>query len=148
MFTQWRAHGRDPQKGIVIARYEPRDGQTPAGLRYLRRMGYDMRCFTGDVLALAVAGRLRIREEEILFKNEWQLERVAHRRRANCLQAQNLLLETACSRSANTLVLKNTSARPVSSAARRLTEDSRAEYHPRYFKRNGKSSRSPPRSPS
>ncbi|HVD60629.1 MAG TPA: DUF2207 domain-containing protein, partial [Gemmatimonadaceae bacterium] len=69
MVRQWSAVGRDPQKGIVIARYEPREGQTPAGMRYLERMGYDMRCFTGDVLSLAVAGHLRINEREKIFKN-------------------------------------------------------------------------------
>ncbi|MGK2961945.1 MAG: DUF2207 domain-containing protein, partial [Gemmatimonadaceae bacterium] len=42
--TQWRKVGRDPEKGIVIARYEPREGQTPAGLRFMKRMGYDTRC--------------------------------------------------------------------------------------------------------
>ena len=137
MFRQWRAHGRDPQKGIVIARYEPRDGQTPAGLRYLERMGYDMRCFTGDVLALAVAGRLRIREKEKLFKNEWQLERVAAANSRPVSQAQNLLLETLF-RTGNTLVLKNTSASTMSAAKTTHSKTLEREYQPRYFKRNGK----------
>ena len=49
---EWRRVGKDPDKGVIIARYDPPPGQTPAGLRYMRKMGYDMRCFTADVLSL------------------------------------------------------------------------------------------------
>ena len=74
---EWRRVGRDPRKGIVIARYEPPAGHGPADLRYVQRMGYDPRCFTAAVLNLAVAGMLRIgREERLIKKDEWQLERV------------------------------------------------------------------------
>ena len=137
MFRQWSAHGRDPRKGVIIARYEPREGQTPAGLRYVQRMGYDMRCFTGDVLALAVAGRLRIHEKEKIFKNEWQLERVAGANSRPVSQAQNTLLETLF-RAGNTLVLKNTSAATMSAARTAHTKHLEEEYQPLYFKRNGK----------
>ena len=71
---EWRRVGRDPRKDIIIARYEPPAGQSPASLRYLRRMGYDARCFSSGVLALAVSGCLRIVREKRLFKDEWQLE--------------------------------------------------------------------------
>ena len=37
-------------------------------------MGYDMRCFSSDVLALAVAGCLRIVQDKGFFKDEWRLE--------------------------------------------------------------------------
>ena len=69
---EWRRVGRDPRKGVIIARYEPPAGQTPASLRYLQRMSYDMRCFSSEVLALAVAGCLRIVREKRLFKDEWR----------------------------------------------------------------------------
>lgn len=137
MFRQWSAHGRDPRKGIIIARYEPRDGQTPAGLRYLEKMGYDMRAFTGDVLALATAGRLRIHEKEKIFKNEWQLERVASASAGPVSTSQHLLLETLF-RGGNTLVLKNTSAATMSAARDAHKKVLDTEYQPRYFRRNGK----------
>ena len=92
MVREWTAVGRDPQKGIVIARYEPREGQTPAGLRFVERMGYDMRCFTGDVLSLAVAGHIRIHEREKIFKNEWQLEQTQPHNGAVISDAQRSLL--------------------------------------------------------
>ena len=71
---EWSRVGRDPRKGVIIARYEPPEGQTPASLRFLMRMSYDMRCFSSEVLALAVAGCLRIVQDKGFFKDEWRLE--------------------------------------------------------------------------
>ena len=137
MFRAWRAVGRDPEKGIIIARYEPRDGQTPAGLRYLEKMGYDMRCFTGDVLALGVAGRLRIHEDKKLFKNEWSLERLHPASPSPIALGQQALLE-GLFRSGDTLVLKNTNASTVAAARDAQKKVLENEFQPRYFKRNGK----------
>src|SRR6478672_1862523 len=74
MVRQWQRVGRDPQKGIIIARYEPPASQTPAGLRFMEKMGYDMRCFTGDILALAVGRLIKIQKEDHrLLKVSWSL---------------------------------------------------------------------------
>lgn len=137
MFRQWSNVGRDPQKGIVIARYEPREGQSPAGLHYLQRMGYDMRCFTGDVLALAVAGYLNVREREKIFKNEWQLEDVQSANNKPITDAQRTL-HTALFRGGSPLILKNTNASIVGGARDAHRKALDREFQPRYFKRNGK----------
>src|SRR5688572_10071649 len=137
--TQCRSVGRDPRKGIIIARYEPRDGQTPAGLRYLQRMGYDMRCFTADILALAVAGHLRIRVEDKLLKDAWWLERETAPK-APPSSGQQRLLDFIFGGGRDRLELKNKNAALLSSAQNAHTQALAAEYHPRYFKRNvGKS---------
>src|SRR5690606_38245257 len=73
---RWQAVGRDPRAGVIIARYEPPDGRSPAELRYLNRRGYDTRCFTSDLLTSAVHGDVVIgREERLLFSDRWRLER-------------------------------------------------------------------------
>src|SRR5690606_34714269 len=56
----WRRHGRDPEPGLVIPRYEPPEGFSPASLRYIERMGYDDEAMTAAIINLAVKGRLRI----------------------------------------------------------------------------------------
>ena len=71
---RWRQVGRDPPAGTVIVRYEPPPGISPAGLRYIRRMGYDTRCFSADLLWLAVAGALRIERDQGLLKERWRLQ--------------------------------------------------------------------------
>lgn len=72
---EWRRVGRDPRAGIIIARYEPPAGHTPASLRYMRRWGYDMRCFSADVIDLAVHGELRVERTKKFLSERWSLHR-------------------------------------------------------------------------
>jgi uncharacterized membrane protein YgcG len=136
MVHQWQLVGRDPPKGIIIARYEPHPGQTPAGLRFMEKMGYDMRCFTGDILALAVAGRLRIHKEDHFFKDSWSLERLEGSPSTTVSPAQQTLLAGLFPGGEGTLELKNTNASIVSAARGEHQKVLDAEYQPAYFKRN------------
>jgi len=138
MVRQWQNVGRDPQKGIVIARYEPRDGQTPAGLRFMENMGYDMRCFSGDVLALAVAGRLKIHKEDHFLGDEWSLEHVDGPPSAQLSDGQRTLLAGLFAGGTNTLILKNTNAAIVSAARDLHRKLLKNEFQPEFFNLNGK----------
>jgi uncharacterized membrane protein YgcG len=69
----WWRFGRDPPAGTIVVQYEPPEGHSPAGLRYVRRYGYDATCFSADAVALAVAGALRIEHERGLLKGTWAL---------------------------------------------------------------------------
>ena len=135
---KWREVGRDPEKGIVIARYEPTEGQTPAGLRYVMKMGYDTRCFTADVLALAVGGHLKIHKEDKFLKDEWSLERDGSIAAAEPSPAQKQLLGGLFRGMPGTLVLKNKNAGVISKAREAHQKALDAESHPRYFARNTK----------
>jgi uncharacterized membrane protein YgcG len=138
MIRQWQRVGRDPQKGIIIARYEPRAGQTPAGLRFMEKMGYDMRCFTGDILALAVAGRLRIHKEDHRFLSDvWSLERVDGPSSVPISPGQRALLSGLFPGGMDTLELKNTNASIVSAARTAQHKILDDEFQPKYFKKNG-----------
>jgi hypothetical protein len=57
----WRKYGRDPAEGVVVTRYEPPDGFSPASLRYIRQMYYDNKVMTAAVVNLAVKGYLEIK---------------------------------------------------------------------------------------
>jgi uncharacterized membrane protein YgcG len=75
--VRWHAVGRDPAAGVIFARYEPPAGRSAAELRYLRRMSYDTRCLTADLLAGAVAGAVEVeRSEGLLFGERWQIGRL------------------------------------------------------------------------
>ena len=52
----WNRVGRDPPRGVVIPRYRPPEGESPASMRYLLGMGYDNRCLVAGILSLAVKG--------------------------------------------------------------------------------------------
>lgn len=69
----WRKFGRDPEPGLVVTRYEPPKGYSPASLRYIQQMKYDSKVMTSAVLNLAVKGYLRIESGEkkhTLFKTD------------------------------------------------------------------------------
>jgi uncharacterized membrane protein YgcG len=59
----WNRVGRDPPRGVVIPRYRPPEGESPASMRYLLDMGYDNRCFVSGILSLAVKGYLVIEQQ-------------------------------------------------------------------------------------
>ncbi len=58
----WRAHGKDPEEGVIVTRYVPPEGFSPASLRYIRQMYYDNKAMTAAIVNLAVKGYLRIDE--------------------------------------------------------------------------------------
>lgn len=58
----WVGFGIDPARGIIVPGWEPPEGFSPAAVRYLSNMGFDDRCFTAAVLALASKGYLKIEE--------------------------------------------------------------------------------------
>lgn len=138
LWKTWKQVGRDPQKGIIIARYEPREGQTPAGLRFMQLMGYDMRCFTADVLALAIGGHLRIKQDDGFFKDKWSLDRGDAGSASDASPPQRALLSGLFPGGKQILELKNTNAAIVSKAREGHEKALDSEFQPRYFQRNGK----------
>jgi Predicted membrane protein (DUF2207) len=133
---EWSRVGRDPRKGVIIARYEPPDGQTPASLRFLMRMGYDMRCFSAEVLALAVAGCLRIVQDKGFFKEEWRLERTETDPPAGTSQGERALLAGLFKGGKPVLELKKTNASTVQAAHRAHSKAIDNVLQPRYYKQN------------
>jgi len=59
----WYRVGRDPAKGTIIPLYAPPSGFSPAGVRFLSRMGYDDKAFAAAVVGMAVKGAVLIKEE-------------------------------------------------------------------------------------
>ena len=60
----WRSHGKDPEPGVVVTRYEPPQGFSPASLRYIRQMYYDNKVMTAAIVNLAVKGYVEIVEAD------------------------------------------------------------------------------------
>ena len=60
----WGRYGKDPEEGVLVTRYVPPDGFSPASLRYIRQMYYDDKVMTAAIVNLAVKGYLRIDVEE------------------------------------------------------------------------------------
>src|SRR5258708_8390281 len=60
----WSMVGRDPSHGSIVPLYEPPDNMSPAAMRYLERMGFDMKAFTAAIMNLAAKGYLTINRDE------------------------------------------------------------------------------------
>jgi hypothetical protein len=61
-FKAWEKHGRDPQEGSYVVRYEPVEGASPAELGTLVDNRADMDDITATLVDLAVRGFIRIEE--------------------------------------------------------------------------------------
>ena len=60
----WNRYGRDPQKGVIIPRFKPPMGLTPAGCSYIRKMSFDKQAFAAAIVSLGVKGYLKIHEDD------------------------------------------------------------------------------------
>ncbi|MEE4173012.1 MAG: DUF2207 domain-containing protein [Xanthomonadales bacterium] len=60
----WNRTGRDPARGVIIPRYAPPEGLSPAACRYVRDMRMSQACFTAAVVSLGVKGHLVIEEDD------------------------------------------------------------------------------------
>ena len=69
----WVVVGRDPQAGVIITRYEPPPGLSPATARFIERMGYDHKAFAAALVNLAVKGLVEISEDD----DEYTLKRTS-----------------------------------------------------------------------
>jgi uncharacterized membrane protein YgcG len=59
----WWKRGRDPKPGILVPRFAPPQGFSPASVRFLHRLGYDSKVFACVLLSLASKRLLRIERE-------------------------------------------------------------------------------------
>jgi len=60
----WSRVGRDPASGTIIPLYTPPRGFSPAGVRFVSRMGFDNKTFAAVVVDMAVKGALVIQEDD------------------------------------------------------------------------------------
>ena len=137
----WFRIGRDPRAGVIIPQYDPPPGHSPAGLRYLRKQGYDDSGFSSDIVALGVAGVLRIvREEKVgMFgKERWILERSPQFEENvdRVLPAQRALAQALFGSDRTPLELKSTNATRVMAVKAAHDKMLKAQYVPSHFRNN------------
>ncbi|MEO5566794.1 MAG: DUF2207 domain-containing protein [Luteimonas sp.] len=135
---RWRKIGRDPRAGVVIARYEPPAGHSPGGLRYLVRKLHDARCFSADLLALAVDGCVRIEREDKLLKDRWTLQQLPAAPPTSG-SPQRKLYDVLFAGGREQLVLETKNAAILQKAQATHAAALKAQYQPTMFKRNGSS---------
>ena len=63
----WFRVGRDPQRGTIMPRYEPPAGLSPAGMRYLVKMGFDNKVAAAAMLDMAVKKYVTIGKSDAVY---------------------------------------------------------------------------------
>jgi uncharacterized membrane protein YgcG len=98
-----------------------------------------MRCFSSEVLTLAVAGCLDIERKKGFLKEEWQLRKKTPSATVPLKPSQAALLAGLFPAGAKSLVLTDDNASIVSAARQAHNDALDKATNPRYFKRNGAS---------
>lgn len=132
---RWRRYGKDPEPGSIFPHYEPPPGESPAGLRYLRRMGYDSRCFAADIIEMAVRGYLTIERDKGLFKDSWSLARTPAADAIALSESQRAIAGKLFSRG-NRIELKDSNAESIGGARNAHALALAKRYQPRHFVSN------------
>jgi uncharacterized membrane protein YgcG len=63
-YIAWERAGRNPRAGTVVPLFSPPDDLSPAGMRYVTKMGSDNRTFAAALVDMGVRGHIRLVEED------------------------------------------------------------------------------------
>ena len=131
----WLSKGRGPKPGIIIARYEPPESYSPAGLRYVVRKSCDQRCFSADLVELGVRGLVRIKHDKRRFSETWSLHQLGQPGTGALPPSQAALLPKLFA-GGPTLELKSSNASRVQGAMTAQAEALKNRYKGRYIEPN------------
>jgi hypothetical protein len=128
----WWKVGRDPAGGAVIPRFDPPRGISPAGMRFVRKMGFDQKALAVALVSMAVKGFLTIREAaDGVFTLEQTGGSVSPLSAGEKAVARHLFPP-----SSQSVTLKNTAHRKIKAATKALRTSLSGEYEKVYFLRN------------
>ncbi len=128
----WQKYGRDPEEGVVVTRYRPPEGYSPASLRYIRQMYYDDKVMTAAVVNLAVKGYLEIKRRG---GKHWLIREDSDVLRPE-LAAGEKELFAALFRNGSTIELDDKNHETLGGARSEHRESLQRDYKKRYFKTN------------
>jgi len=132
-FLVWRNFGKDPEEGLLVTRYEPPVGFSPASLRFIKQMYYDNKVMTAAIVNLAVKGYLQIRASDDLHS----LERSDPGENAPTLATGERELYEALFRDGDLVFLDDEYHESLGDARSAHRKSLRKDYANRYFKTNG-----------
>ncbi|GMR08641.1 MAG: DUF2207 domain-containing protein [Gammaproteobacteria bacterium] len=128
----WHKAGRDPEKGIIIPRYEPPESLSPAAMRYIMNMSYDSKTFTAAVINMAVKGYLKIIE----VSSDYSVNKLEDGDRST-LSAGEKKLGKALFQDKTTLELHNENHTDINRARDKLKTYLDREFNKVFFVTNG-----------
>jgi uncharacterized membrane protein YgcG len=131
-FYAWVRVGRDPPGGVIIPLFEPPANLGPGCVRYLRRLGYDRKCFAASLLNLAVQHHIKITEREGVFSIKYLT------RAKDTLPSTDIALLHAFAGRKDAIQLVQTNHRIIRQAIDSVRHKLKQEYEDKLFYRNRK----------
>jgi len=132
-YWAWNKVGRDPAKGVIIPRFKPPEGLSPAACRYVKDMSFNRNSFTAAIISLAVKGQLLIDEDD----EEFTLKRVPAAKPAMLTRGEQALLDDLLPRPSSSIKMDNENYKDFQSARKALKTELKKEYLGRLFHLNG-----------
>lgn len=126
-FWAWLKVGKDPKKGLIVPRFLPPEGMSPAAVRQLSIMGFDGRSFSSAIISLAVKGYLVISEEEGFFK-KYKITKTPEDRRKGTLPPEEKRLFDTLLGSRESILLKQENHETLGAAKEALSDSLNSEY--------------------
>lgn len=127
----WAKVGRDPETGPIFPLYAPPNGVSPAGARYVTRMGFDDKTFTAAIVSMAVKGFLTV---EKASKRAYTLELTGQS--AGLSKGESAFARKLFSISRLKIELKQKNHKTLQAAKKALQQLLRTELKKIYFVRN------------
>jgi uncharacterized membrane protein len=128
----WNLHGRDPEKGVIIPRFEPPEKLSAAACSYVKRMGLRSEAFTAAIISMGVKGYLKIEEDD----DEYTLYRQNSNRYKTATPGEQAVLEALLPNSSSSIRLDDKNYQDFQRARSGLEKALKAEYKERMFKLN------------
>jgi uncharacterized membrane protein YgcG len=129
----WHRVGRDPETGVIIPRYEPPAGLSPAACSYVRDMSFKRDAFTAAIISLAVKGHLVIEEGDETFS----LVRSTGNFPTPMSAGERSVLDALLPLEGDRIEMDNENHRDFQQARRALRRALKKEYLGRLFHLNG-----------
>jgi uncharacterized membrane protein YgcG len=134
-YVAWTRAGRNPRAGPVVPIFSPPDGLTPAGMRYVTKMGSDNRAFAAALVDTGVKGHIRLIEADHgwLSGKKMRLERL---QASSSLGAEEEAALDCLCRPGEEIVMEQKNHAEFQSAKTALNAVLKTEYEDKLFKRN------------
>jgi uncharacterized membrane protein len=130
----WSKHGRDPEgAGTVVPQFDTIEGISPAGTRYIHKMGFDNKTLTVSLISMAIKGYLKIDEG----KKEFSIDLVGDNE-SKLSEEESVLAQKFFSGDVKTFTFKQTYAVKISSAIKLFKKNLEKTYSKKYFSNNRK----------
>lgn len=122
-FVAWQQLGRGPRKGTIVPLFEPPNNLSPAAVRYILKMGFDVKTFTTAIVSMATKNYLTMKNENDVYT----LTKTGLNQ--NLLSSEENAIANVLFKNTNEIVLTQDNYEAISTAKKDLSNALKAEFN-------------------